>query len=70
MPSVITIRKLYKKKAYYSQVLESTRHTWGHTVRSWVEKEGNTQAWGSAFIGFKGGALGFSGLLFIGECKT
>lgn len=41
MPPVITMKKLWEatKKAYYLQVLEITRHTWGLIARFWVEKE-------------------------------
>ena len=32
-PSAITMRKLWKNKVYYLQILEITWDTWGHAVR-------------------------------------
>lgn len=38
-PAAITIRKLWQKTIYSLQVLEHTRHAWGHTERSQGEPE-------------------------------
>ena len=49
--SATTIRELWNAKAYHSHVLEGTRHPWGDTVRSWIDRA-HEQAWtwGSAFL--------------------
>lgn len=66
-----------KMQVYCLQDLEMTQHTWGHTARSQVEVERESerpsmhaQAWGSAFIGAKGGIWAFAGSPCIGEFKT
>ena len=47
--SATTIRELWNAKVYHSHAPEDTRHPWGDTARSWVERE---SSWPSLDLGF------------------
>lgn len=71
--SATTIRELWNDKVYHLCVLQGSRHTWGHTVRSWVERKRTYEqawAWGSALLGSRAGCLALLGLLSTGEFKV
>lgn len=53
-----TIKELRIIKVYYSQVLHTTQHAGGHTVRSQVERE-RVNLCSASLFGVEGGGLGF-----------
>lgn len=58
---------LGKNKIYYSQVLEGTQHSWGHTVRSQVERE---RQCGPDFIEVEDGVPRFCGFIIYWWIKN
>lgn len=69
--SLINHFELWKTKltkVYDLQDLEITGHTWGHSVRLWVESEHRPGV--LLWLGSRVRAYSFEGLLFTGEFKT